>query len=253
MQRDCDQLPGEPPRDREAIVPEALVVAEGSAHVRVEVQRRCERGAAGDALRVEGGDRLLDRAQDALLDLGRRGASTPRTVALRSADELADAFDAIQGGTGVIKPCVGGSGRDVEQVDLAGARAYLNRNAADGRRFLLQEMLPEIAAGELSFVFIDGAHTHTVRSRPASGEFRVNSRYGPSDIALFDVPTDLVEQAASVMSLLPSPPIYARIDGVVRDGRFICLEAEAIDPTLSLHLNPAAALRLAEAVLAKVV
>ena len=187
-----------------------------------------------------------------LLDLGRRGVPTPRTAAVRSADELAAAFDAIQGDTGVIKPCVGGSGRDVEKVDLAGAQAYLNRNAADGRRFLLQEMLPEIAAGELSFVFIGGRHTHTVRSRPASGDFRVNSQYGPSDIALFHAPADLVAQAASVVSLLPSPPTYARIDGVVRDGRFVCLEAEVIDPTLFLHLHPPAAERLAEAVLAEV-
>jgi glutathione synthase/RimK-type ligase-like ATP-grasp enzyme len=45
-------------------------------------------------------------------------------------------------------------------------------------RVLVQEFLPEIAAGELAGVFFDGVFSHGLRRVPATGEFRINARYG---------------------------------------------------------------------------
>jgi hypothetical protein len=51
-----------------------------------------------------------------------------------------------------------------------------------------------------------------------------------------------------VLSLLPAPALYARIDGVdARDG-FILMEVEVNEPGLFLPLAPDAAERLAEAI-----
>lgn len=187
-----------------------------------------------------------------LFELQRRGVYVPRTVSVKSAGDLVEAFEAIQDNVGVIKPCFGGSGREVEKVDLARAQLYLSQKPSEHPGFLLQEMLPEISQGELSFVFIGGVHTHTVRSQPAKGEFRVNSHYGPSDISLFAAPNDFVEQASSVVDILPYSAVYARIDCVVRDDRLICLEVETIDPTLFMNLFPEAAETLAETVLSEI-
>jgi len=187
-----------------------------------------------------------------LLELKRYGARIPRTFPVKSVGDLAEAFEVIQDNVGVIKPCFGGSGRDVEKVNLADAQSYLIRKQYNNHSFLLQEMLPEISKGELSFVFIGGVHTHTVRSKPVKGEFRVNSQYGISDISLFKAPNAFVKQAASIMNMLPYPPTYARIDCVVRDGQLICLEIETIDPTLFMNLFPKSAEQLAEAILSDI-
>ena len=188
-----------------------------------------------------------------LFELKRNGVRVPRTVSVKSADDLVEAFEAIQDDVGVLKPCFGGSGREVEKVDLARAQLFLSQKSSKHPGFLLQEMLPEISKGELSFVFIGGVHTHTVRSQPAKGEFRVNSLYGPSSISLFAAPANYVEQASSVVNVLPYSPTYARIDCVARDNQLICLEVETIDPTLFMNLFPEAAETLAEAVLSEII
>lgn len=187
-----------------------------------------------------------------LLELKRNGVHIPRTISVKSVDDLAEAFEFIKDNIGVIKPCFGGSGRDVEQVNLASAQLYLRQKQSNNHRFLLQEMLPEISKGELSFVFIDGVHAHTVLSKPVQGEFRVNSQYGKSDISIFAAPNSFVKQASSILNILPYPTMYARIDCVVRDDQLICLEVETIDPTLFMHLSPETAKKLAEAILSDI-
>lgn len=183
-----------------------------------------------------------------VFDLIRAGVRMPRTALVEDAGDLAQAFAVVGSETAVIKPCHGASGRGVEKVTRASAAAYLETHGGDGRAFLLQEMLQEIAAGELSFVFIDGKFAHAVRKIPAPGEFRVNSAYGPASNALADVDAKLIAQAADILERLPLVPIYARIDCVERAGQLICLEAEVIEPSLFMHLHVPTAEWLAEAV-----
>ena len=56
---------------------------------------------------------------------------------------------------------------------------------------------------------------------------------------------------AGVLGLLPSAPLYARIDGVRRGGRFVLMEVEVNEPGLELHLAPGAGDRFAEALAAR--
>lgn len=184
-----------------------------------------------------------------VLDLARRGVPTPATILIGQPSQAEEAFTELGADVAVIKPCHGASGRGVEKVNRASALAYLETNGGQGRSFLLQEMLPEIAAGELSFVFIGGRFAHAVRKIPAPGEFRVNSAFGPASNQLAVVSPGLVEQAASILARLPSIPTYARIDCIERGNQLICLEAEVIEPSLFMHLHPPTADRLAAAVL----
>ena len=50
-----------------------------------------------------------------------------------------------------------------------------------------------------------------------------------------------------VLGSLPSEPLYARIDGVRHDGRFVLMEVEVNEPGLGLHLAPGAGDRFADA------
>lgn len=187
-----------------------------------------------------------------VLDLAKRGVAVPRTARVHTMADLDKAFAHVGAQTAVIKPCHGASGRGVAKVDRAEAEAYLEAHAGDGRVHLLQELLAEIVHGELSFVFIAGQHTHTVRKTPAAGEFRVNSAYGPASNALEAAPPHLVAEAARILAALPSPPLYARIDTVPRGDRLVCLEVEVIEPTLFLHLHPPAAEAFADALVPSV-
>ncbi len=111
---------------------------------------------------------------------------------------------------------------------------------------LVQEFLPEIAEGELSLVYFDGVFSHAIRKRPPPGEFRVNSRFGATRSAETPSP-DVAEQGATALRALPELPLYARVDGVVRDGALIVIEVEVIEPALFMEFDPASAERFAEA------
>ena len=135
----------------------------------------------------------------------------------------------------VVKPMTGASGYSVELVTRERVGESVSRLAAEARlsRVLVQEFLPEIAGGELSLVYFDGVFSHAVRKRPRQGEFRVNSRFGATRSA--ETPLrGVTEQGAAALRALPELPLYARVDGVVRDGGLIVIEVEVLEPALFL-------------------
>jgi glutathione synthase/RimK-type ligase-like ATP-grasp enzyme len=121
--------------------------------------------------------------------------------------------------------------------------------ATGARPFLVQEYLPGVTeGGEVSLVFFEGTFSHALLKCPQAGEFRVNSQYGGTVSLLGGPPAVLVDQARATLDALPEVPLYARVDGVWGDGRFVLLELELNEPALGLHLAPAAADRFADAI-----
>lgn len=186
-----------------------------------------------------------------LLDLMAAGVAIPRTIPFAGAAALMPAFDTMGSDLAVLKPCWGGGGIGVELVRRETAAISLERlyEATGGRDFMLQEFLPEIADGELSFVFIAGEHAHTVLKRPTAGEFRVNSRYHPLPVVPYQASPRLIGDATRALRAAGNAPLYARIDGVVRDGGLICTEIEVNEPTLYMDVVPATARHFAQATL----
>ena len=167
-----------------------------------------------------------------------------------------DAIDQVFARTGwsraVVKPLTGASGYSVELVTREGIARSVSRLAAEARTggVLVQEFLPEIADGELSLIYFDGVFSHAVRKRPPQGEFRVNSRFGATRSA--EMPSRAVtEQGAVALRTLPELPLYARVDGVVRDGELIVIEVEVLEPALFLEFDPGSAERFAAATIAR--
>jgi glutathione synthase/RimK-type ligase-like ATP-grasp enzyme len=184
-----------------------------------------------------------------LLDLAARGAPVPRCrEAAADPDAIAGALRALDLRDAVIKPLFGASGAGVERVTVDSAAPALararSRKAFD--RVLVQEFLPEIAGGELAGVFLGGTYSHGLLRAPASGEFRINSQYGGT-MEAHPLPREVVDRMTDVLALLPDRPLYARIDGLVRDGQFLLMEVEVNEPALGLDLAAGAAERFAEA------
>lgn len=177
--------------------------------------------------------------------LATAGIRTPGTrIVAREAAAIERVFDETGWQRAVVKPASGGGGYSVELLSRATVADAVARLAAGD--VLVQEFLPEIADGELSMVYFDGVFSHAIRKRPPKGEFRSNSRYGPTRAA--EVPADgVAEQGAAALRVLPEMPLYARVDGVVRDGALIVIEVEVLEPSLFMEFDPPSAERFAEA------
>ena len=101
------------------------------------------------------------------------------------------------------------------------------------------------AAGE-ELAISPSAVSHAIRKRPPPGEFRTNSRYKP--IRTAEAPPPAVsQQGAACLATLPEMPLYARVDGIVRDGTLIVIEVEVLEPALAMDFDPPSAERFAEA------
>ena len=187
-----------------------------------------------------------------VLDLAQRGAPVPRSLDVAAEPAaIAKALQTLGLQDAVIKPLIGASGFGVERVTRGREAEALDRASARKAtdRVLVQEFLPGITEGELAGVFFDGAFSHGLRRLPAAGEFRINWQYGGRMEATTVTP-DVVAQMGAVLALLPEPPLYARVDGVVQGGRFVVMEVEVNEPGLGLDLAPGSADRFADALLA---
>jgi glutathione synthase/RimK-type ligase-like ATP-grasp enzyme len=113
---------------------------------------------------------------------------------------------------------------------------------------LLQAFVPEIQSrGEVSLVFLGGSFSHAVLKRPVEGDFRVQSDFGGTVETATPTPS-AVAFGQAALSASARPWIYARVDLVETDGGPVLMELELIEPYL--FLTPAAATRLAEALVA---
>ncbi len=154
----------------------------------------------------------------------------------------------------VLKPVYGASGRGVELVQKEDAEAAVDRLKRDvgPRDLLVQEFLPEIQSGEIQMVFFNGNFSHAVRKIPAAGEFRTNSKHDPVVENYYPDDTS-IQSARTILLSLDSVPLYARVDGVLRDGQFILNELEVNEPGLWLdRAGPDAAAWFAQATLQRI-
>ncbi len=151
----------------------------------------------------------------------------------------------------VVKPAFGGSGVGVflttkKEFKTDFAAACIE---APARSWMVQEFLPEIAEGEWKLTCFGGTSDFAVHLKPQAGEFRVNSRFEPTFTVA--APPDAARKAAeAVASWFGDSLLCYRIDGIVREDRFICTELELTDPDLHLHLADVGSVdRLADLVL----
>jgi hypothetical protein len=150
----------------------------------------------------------------------------------------------------VVKPTIGGGAYRTCRLRLEEYARYADDIAETlrDRGVLVQPFLPEILTeGELSLAFFDGVYSHAVRKRPRAGDYRVQFQFGGTESDV-QVGPALVAQARACIAHTPALPVYARVDGVVKDGHFLLMELEAFEPLMFLSRAPEAPGRFARAI-----
>jgi len=135
-------------------------------------------------------------------------------------------------------------------VAFAEAAAFEAQFAEEKRNFslMVQPFIRQIVSqGEWSLVFLDGGYSHAVLKKPADGDYRVQQQHGGS-LTPATPPPELIAQAAKALAAVPSPWLYARVDGCVLDAEFTLMELELIEPELFFRSQKGAAERLAKAI-----
>jgi glutathione synthase/RimK-type ligase-like ATP-grasp enzyme len=223
--------------------------------------------AAGDATRLWNPPDVLrwNTHKGYLLELEERGAPIVPTAWLGRGDtvDLAALLAARGWRTAVLKPAIGASAEGLlrvradldedraEAVGLRTAQRYLDALVAAGD-VLVQPYLAAIeSAGELSVVVVDGEVTHAVRKRPAVGDFRVQEEYG-GHAAVEDPDPEVAALARWVVEATGADVVVARVD-LLQDGAgsWPLAELELTEPDLFLVAAPAAAERLADAIVVR--
>jgi glutathione synthase/RimK-type ligase-like ATP-grasp enzyme len=209
--------------------------------------------ASGPRLWNPPGPVLWNTNKRYLLDLTRRGVNAVPTEYLTAGDrpDLKAVLERRGWDEAVVKPAVAVGSQGAWRTSRATAEADQSRFAGQlgARDLLVQPFLPEVTSrGEWSLVFLGGEYSHAVLKRPAEGDFRVQEHLGGSS-APAEADQALVAQAGSALVAVGQPLLYARVDGVERDGRLVLTELEIIEPSLCLGLAPGAGQRFAEAIL----
>jgi glutathione synthase/RimK-type ligase-like ATP-grasp enzyme len=167
-----------------------------------------------------------------------------------SARQLHSILAAMPGREVVIKPTVSGTAWHTVR-GVAGEPAFDQIVAQLPLEFdyLVQPYLPEVASdGEWSLLFFDGEYSHAVIKRPKAGDYRVQSDYGGVSLAAEPGPA-LIASAARVLEAAAAighaDAAYARVDGVISQGKFLLMELEMIEPFLHLGKRADASERFA--------
>lgn len=184
-----------------------------------------------------------------LLQLERSGIPiVPTSVATRDGSgQLETLLDQAEG-EAVVKLAVSAGGRNVYRIgrDAEGQRRL--DDLLEVGDVLVQPFVAGVQSeGELSVFVIDGQVTHAVRKRSASGDFRTNFDRA---VVREDVDDVTAALALRVVHAAPvEPPLYARVDLLRTDEQWLVVELELVEPALFFTHAPAAAARMADALL----
>ncbi|MEQ9424421.1 MAG: glutathione synthetase [Cyclobacteriaceae bacterium] len=135
----------------------------------------------------------------------------------------------------IIKPAVSATAHNLLKVDVKKIdhkKAEINK-LIKSSDLLIQPFIKEIESGEWSYIFFNKKFSHAVIKKPTGSDFRVQNDFGGTS-EILEPPKGTISQAQKVLDVIPDELLYARVDGLVIDGRFYLMELELIEPELFL-------------------
>jgi glutathione synthase/RimK-type ligase-like ATP-grasp enzyme len=148
----------------------------------------------------------------------------------------------------VVKPSISGGAFETWRAGPGAEDAARFARQLEAMDCLVQPFAPELVeTGEWSLLFFRGRYSHAVLKRPTGGDFRVQEEFGGM-VQPVEAPPDIVAAATRALEAAGHETLYARVDGVVRNGRLELMELELVEPSLFLETSPGAAERFAAAV-----
>lgn len=138
----------------------------------------------------------------------------------------------------VLKPMISAGSYDTFVIDTNDTKKFyelINKYYCN-RPYLLQEYLPEIVTGEVSTIHFANGYGYSVTKVPKAGDYRVQFQYG--GVYHLEKVNPVIENISSRLTeKLGHLPLYRRLDGVWRNGRFLIMELELIEPDLYLNMS----------------
>ncbi|MCL5429385.1 MAG: hypothetical protein M1347_06265 [Chloroflexi bacterium] len=165
--------------------------------------------------------------------------------------DLSDLMRQKGWGQAVVKPMISAAANDTDIIPLekAGARQRELEGLLKKGGVIVQDFAEEITSGgEWSLIFFNRKYSHAVIKRPQEGDFRVQRDFGGTTHPI-GAPNHLVQQAKELLDTLGGDLLYARVDGIERNGVLTLMELELIEPHLFFELHPQAADRFADALI----
>jgi glutathione synthase/RimK-type ligase-like ATP-grasp enzyme len=184
-----------------------------------------------------------------LRDLESRGVMIPQTVWFARGGNLRNFLSENVRGNQIVKPTISAGAYNTYRVtretidDVAADIEVISRE----KDLMLQEYMPEIESpGEYSLIFFRNEFSHAVLKTPAESDFRVQPRYGGKQIGV-EVSREMITLSRDILTNIPFDeiPLYARVDGVMRDDQFVLMELELIEPYLFFEFGEDSAARFA--------
>ena len=140
----------------------------------------------------------------------------------------------------IVKPSVSGGAKNTFKVtadNVAEVNQKLN-NLLQEEDFIVQPFLPEILEnGEWSFIFFNGAYSHSLVKQAKPGDFRVQPAHGGS-VHPQNPGEEQIATAQQYVDSFAKNCLYARVDGTFVNGEFLLMELELIEPFLFLNTDP---------------
>lgn len=140
----------------------------------------------------------------------------------------------------VIKPAVSGGAfltKVFEPHEIENILAEYTPLAAT-RDFLVQPFMSEIVTdGEISLLFFQKVYQYSVLKKPKKGDFRVQSEFGGL-YRTYEPDENLLKTAQNIIETFGGDLLYARVDGIMKDGIFLLMELELIEPDLYFDFSP---------------
>ena len=137
-------------------------------------------------------------------------------------------------GKAVIKPAVSAGAyltklftlEDISEIEAEYTPIALERD------LLVQPFMPEIQEmGEISLVFFNAKFSHAILKKPKQGDFRIQSQFG-GQYQAFAPDISLIATAENIVKTFSNDLLYARVDGILKNGKFLLMELELIEPDL---------------------
>lgn len=140
----------------------------------------------------------------------------------------------------VVKPAISGGAYNTwtANTDTVAADELRFAELLQAGDMIVQIFVEEIITeGELSLIFFNKRFSHAICKKARRGDFRVQTQFGGTAEAI-EPDKIVLRQASELLNSIAEPLLYARVDGVVADdGKFLLMELELIEPSLSVFSN----------------
>lgn len=138
----------------------------------------------------------------------------------------------------VLKPLISGNSYHTFVIEANNEVLFdrMEKIHFQNRPYMIQEFIPEISEGEISIIYFSNGYSYSVRKVPKKGEYRVQFDFG-GVYHFEDVDPEIKVICDRISNHIGKKLLYQRFDGLWRNGRFLIMEVELIEPDLYLNLS----------------